>query len=95
MLMFLPGLICDSRVYAPQLRAFSGSVAVDGYGLADSLTDMARVALAQADAAGAERFDVFGHSMGGRVAMEIVRIAPDRVDRFSLCALANRFSSNA
>ncbi|QZH75813.1 MAG: alpha/beta fold hydrolase [Erythrobacter sp.] len=84
MLMFLPGLICDSRVYAPQLRAFPGSVAVDGYGMADSLTDMARVALAQADAAGAERFDVFGHSMGGRVAMEIVRIAPERVRRLAL-----------
>ena len=32
MLLFLPGLICDARVFAPQLAAFAGSRAVDGYG---------------------------------------------------------------
>ena len=84
MLLFLPGLICDARIYAPQTAAFAGSSVVDSYGLADSLVDMARIALAQADALGADQIDVFGHSMGGRVALELFRLAPDRVRRLAL-----------
>lgn len=88
MLLFLPGLICDARIYAPQTAAFADSSVVDSYGPrtapADSLVDMARIALAQADALGADQFDVFGHSMGGRVALELVRLAPDRVRRLAL-----------
>lgn len=80
MLLFLPGLICDARMFAPQLAAFPESRAVDGYGDADSLEAMARVALEQAPA----RFDLFGHSMGGRVALEVWRLAPDRVRRLAL-----------
>lgn len=84
MLLFLPGLICDARIYAPQTAFFAGSHAVDSYGMADSLVDMARIALAKADSLGATRFDVFGHSMGGRVALELFRLAPDRVRRLAL-----------
>ncbi len=84
MLIFLPGLICDARIYAPQTAAFADSHAVDSYGLADSLVEMARIALADADRIGAERFDLFGHSMGGRVALEVVRQAPERVRRLAL-----------
>jgi pimeloyl-ACP methyl ester carboxylesterase len=82
MLLLLPGLICDARVYAPQLAAFAQAKAVDGYGTADSLPEMARVALAQAP----ERFDLFGHSMGARVALEVFRLAPNRVRRLALCS---------
>ncbi|WP_231958914.1 alpha/beta fold hydrolase [Altererythrobacter sp. B11] len=71
-------------MFAPQLAAFPDSRAIDGYGEADSLADMARVVLAEADAQGATRFDLFGHSMGGRVALEVVRLAPDRVRRLAL-----------
>jgi pimeloyl-ACP methyl ester carboxylesterase len=84
MLLFLPGLICDARVYAPQKSAFPAAHVVDSYGMADSLTEMARIALAEADAAGADQLDLFGHSMGGRIAMEIVRLAPHRVRRLAL-----------
>jgi pimeloyl-ACP methyl ester carboxylesterase len=86
MLIFLPGLICDARIYAPQTAAFDGSHAVNAYGLADSLVQMARIALADADRLGADRFDLFGHSMGGRVALEVFRLAPDRVRRLALVA---------
>ncbi len=82
MLLFLPGLICDARVFAPQLAAFSESRAVDGYGQADTLEDMARVALEQAP----QSFDLFGHSMGARVALEVFRLAPNRVRRLALCS---------
>jgi pimeloyl-ACP methyl ester carboxylesterase len=80
MLLFLPGLICDARIYAPQLAAFPDSRAIDGYGQVDTLEAMARVALEQAP----ESFDLFGHSMGGRVALEVFRLAPNRVRRLAL-----------
>lgn len=84
MLLLLPGLICDARVYAPQLAAFAQARAVDGYGLADTLQPMAWKALDLADAQGAETFDLLGHSMGGRVALEVFRLAPGRVRRLAL-----------
>jgi pimeloyl-ACP methyl ester carboxylesterase len=80
MLLFLPGLACDARIYAPQLAAIPDSRAIDGYGTADTLQQMARIALAQAP----DSFDLFGHSMGGRVALEVYRLAPERVRRLAL-----------
>jgi pimeloyl-ACP methyl ester carboxylesterase len=80
MLLFLPGLICDARVFAPQLAAFAESRAVDGYGQSNTLEAMARVALAQAP----KSFDLLGHSMGARVALEVFRLAPNRVRRLAL-----------
>ena len=82
--VFLPGLICDARIYAAQEAAFPGALTIDGYGMADTIQDMARLALEEVDAAGLERFDLFGHSMGGRVALEIVRLVPERVRRLAL-----------
>ena len=80
MLLFLPGLICDARTFAAQTAAFADSRAIEGYGLADSLPAMAKIVLAQAP----DEFDLFGHSMGGRVALEVFRLAPDRVRRLAL-----------
>ncbi len=50
--------------------------AVD-YGDADSITAMAEAALAVAPPV----FSLAGHSMGGRVALEVVRLAPQRVQK--------------
>ena len=80
MLLFLPGLICDARTFAAQTAAFADSRAIEGYGLADSLPAMAEIVLEQAP----DEFDLFGHSMGGRVALEVFRLAPDRVRRLAL-----------
>lgn len=82
-LMLLPGLMCDEAVWAPQVAALSPPVdcRVPAYGMLDSLTDMARKVLAEAPQG---RFSVAGHSMGGRVAMEVQRLAPDRVERLAL-----------
>lgn len=80
MLFFLPGLICDARTFAPQLSAFADARALDGYDGLDSMQDMAQLLLDQAP----ERFDLFGHSMGGRIALEVVRMAPERVRRLAL-----------
>lgn len=80
MLVFLPGLICDARIFAPQLAAFPQAKAIGGYGLLDRLEDMAQFVLDSTPG----RFDLFGHSMGGRIALEILRLAPDRVRRLAL-----------
>jgi pimeloyl-ACP methyl ester carboxylesterase len=81
-MLLLPGLICDARIWAPQLAAFAelSPVAVDGYGDARSLEAMADRALAVAP----RRFSLAGHSMGARVALEVYRKAPERVERLAL-----------
>ena len=50
------------------------------YGSLDSLAAMAEAVLRTAP----ERFSIAGHSMGGRVALEIYRLAPNRVARIAL-----------
>jgi pimeloyl-ACP methyl ester carboxylesterase len=86
MLLLCPGLICDPRLFEAQLVAFPQARAVEGYGLADTIDAMAAIALAVADAEGVTRFDLFGHSMGGRVALEVYRRAPERIRRLALAS---------
>jgi pimeloyl-ACP methyl ester carboxylesterase len=76
----LPGLICDSRIFAAQAGVFAQAWPVPDYGDAATLPDMARRVL---DAA-PPRFALLGHSMGARVALEIVRAAGERVERLAL-----------
>lgn len=78
-LLLVPGLMCDSRIFAGQLAAFPGAVVAD-YGAAGSLGAMARRGLDCAP----DRFALLGHSMGARVALEIYRQAPQRVERLAL-----------
>ena len=80
MLVLLPGLICDGAIHAPQTAAFGDSLAIQGYGMADSIGAMADSVLEQVPA----EFDLMGHSMGGRVALELMRLAPQRVERLAL-----------
>lgn len=81
-LLLVPGLLCDDAVWEPQRTAISAvaEVVVARHGSADSLGEMARRALDNAPA----RFALAGHSMGGRVALEILALAPERVTRLAL-----------
>jgi len=80
--LLLPGLICDARVWAGVIQAMKTPDvhAVSGYGLADTIEEMAHRVLKDAP----EAFNLASHSMGGRVALEVVRIAPDRVKKLAL-----------
>ena len=82
-LLLLPGLMCDAAVWAPQVAHLSAHAqcVVADYGLRDSLEAMARQVLASTDA---PRFAMAGHSMGARVALEVFRQAPERVNRIAL-----------
>ncbi|MZR14556.1 alpha/beta fold hydrolase [Maritimibacter sp. DP07] len=81
-LVLLPGMMCDARLFFPQIAALSGrrSVMTAPIGGADSMAALARRVLADAP----PRFALAGLSMGGILAMEIVRQAPERVERLAL-----------
>jgi pimeloyl-ACP methyl ester carboxylesterase len=87
-LLLLPGLVCDDAIWEHQARHLSKITIVKilDYGLSDSLEKMAQVALRDAP----ERFAVAGHSMGGRVAFEILRRVPERVVGVALLDTAYR-----
>jgi pimeloyl-ACP methyl ester carboxylesterase len=74
--------MCDGAVWEPLLPALTphASCQVIDHGRASSLTVMAQQVL---DAA-PHRFAFAGHSMGGRVALEVLRLAPQRVTRLAL-----------
>lgn len=86
-LVLLPGMVCSSASWSPQLVALRDSAVlrVPTYGQAPTFTAMAEVVLQQAPA----RFALAGHSMGGRVALEVYRLAPSRVER--LCLIGTEF----
>ena len=81
-LVLLPGLMCDSRVWAEQLAALNDASpwSPDGYGDAATITGMAESVLAMAP----PRMALAGHSMGARVALEVLRLAPERIERLAL-----------
>lgn len=80
--VFLPGMMCDARLFAPQVAALLSrcDVMVARITEANSVKALAAVLLANAP----PRFALAGLSMGGIVAMEVLRQAPDRVDRIAL-----------
>lgn len=78
----LPGLLCDAVVWTDVSAGLADVAEIriaDFWGF-DDLTAMARSVLAGAPS----RFAVVGHSMGARVALEMVRLAPARVARLAL-----------
>lgn len=83
-LLLLPGLLCDATLWADQVRDLADIAAssVADLTLDDSVGAMADRALASAP----ERFALAALSMGGYVAFEILRRAPERVTRLALLA---------
>jgi pimeloyl-ACP methyl ester carboxylesterase len=75
-------LICDQTAWQQQIDALSDIAACTcaDYGSLDSIPAMAEAVLRTAPG----RFSIAGHSMGGRVALQVYRQAPDRVARIAL-----------
>ena len=82
-LVLVPGLMCDRAVWSG-VMAHLGSKAegavVPDHGLCDEIEGMAQQILASLPGPLA----VAGHSMGGRVALEMRRLAPQRVRQLAL-----------
>ena len=78
------GQLLTDQLWAPQIDALSAgrSVFVADHRRDDSIAGMARRLL---DAA-PQRFALAGHAMGGFIAFEVLRQAPERVDRVALLA---------
>ena len=76
-LLLLSGLLCDDTVWSdiPARLQDVASVSVVSFRGLNSLKSMAEHALAHAPG----HFAVAGHSMGGRVALEVIRAAPERI----------------
>jgi pimeloyl-ACP methyl ester carboxylesterase len=82
-LLILPGLLEDADAFASQIEALRDAlnVIVADLTRAEAIADLAKHALEQAPAG---PFSLAGHSMGGYVALEIMRQAPQRVQRLAL-----------
>lgn len=86
MLLLLPGLLCDERLWEDQLTDLAdvADIAIADMTRDDSIAGMAARAVALMDARGADRFAVCGLSMGGYAAIEVWRQAGPRVARLAL-----------
>lgn len=92
-LVLLSGMLGDATVWDEVADDLSdvARVVVPPIDLDDSVSDIARSVLAQAP----ERFSLAGHSLGGIVALEIIRQAPERVMRLALLNTSARPASSA
>ncbi|MDQ2089233.1 alpha/beta fold hydrolase [Marimonas arenosa] len=81
-LVLVPGMMCDARLYGPQIEALSREMnvmvacATRGERIEEIASDIL-MGLPQ-------KFALAGLSMGGIIAMEILRRAPERVTRLCL-----------
>lgn len=81
-ILLLPGLLCDASVWTSQIEALRphAQVLVAEFSQHDSLEAMALSALAMVKGP----IIAIGHSMGARVAMEMVHLAPERIVKLAL-----------
>lgn len=83
-LVLLPEMMCDARLFEPQINHLSRrrAVTVAPISLGERIEEIASSLLDQLP----RRFALAGSGMGGVVALELIRRAPDRVSRICLIA---------
>jgi pimeloyl-ACP methyl ester carboxylesterase len=81
-ILLVPGLVSSPRIFAPVVPALwrFGPVTVANHIRDDNMGAIARRILSEAP----PRFALAGHSMGGYIAFEIMRQAPERVAKLAL-----------
>ncbi|MDO6728899.1 alpha/beta fold hydrolase [Marinovum sp. 2_MG-2023] len=81
-LVFLPGFMCDARVFGPQVLALSADtpVMVAPVTIGERVEEIASALMSALPA----KFALAGLGFGGIVAMEVMRRAPERVLRVAL-----------
>ncbi|MCB8838521.1 alpha/beta fold hydrolase [Aurantimonas sp. VKM B-3413] len=85
-IVLVPGLLCTGELYRHQIEALGADCLI-----ADTLQDATITAMAERLLAEApRRFVLCGLSMGGYVALEVMRLAPDRVFGLALMATSAR-----
>ena len=86
--LLVPGLNCDARVYAGVAQALwpFGPTTVANHQTGDRMQAIAKAILADAP----PKFALIGFSMGGYIAFEIMRQAPERVRKLGLLDTTTR-----
>ncbi len=87
-ILLVPGLSCTAEVFAPQIAALwpYGPITI-----ASTLTGSTMAAMAASILEGAPpRFALAGISMGGYLAFELLRQAPERITRLALISTSAR-----
>jgi len=82
-LVLLPGFLCDQTVWKHQiagLKDVADAVCMEWSSEHNSIVAMAEAVLRWAP----PTFALAGHSMGGRVAFQVYRLAPERVTRIAV-----------
>ena len=81
-LVFIPGMMCDSRLFQPQISEFSKQylVCIAPVSYSDSIEKISFEILRQLP----PKFTLIGLSMGGILAMEIIKKEPERVMKIVL-----------
>ena len=93
-LVLVPGPLCDAQLWQPQAANLAdiADIWIADHTRSDSMAGVARDVLAGAPFA---NFALAGLSMGGYVALEIMRQAPQRVTRLALLDTAANAESRA
>lgn len=83
-LVLIPGTLCDERLFRKQSRTLRGvaRVVVPDYTKLTDRRQWSESLMAQLPA----RFSVAGFSLGGMFALELLRLAPERIERMALIA---------
>ncbi|WP_322892932.1 MULTISPECIES: alpha/beta hydrolase [unclassified Yoonia] len=83
-LVLVPPMLCDAEIFAPQMRALGNDHAVmfAPTTQGERMEEIASQILTWAPS----KFALAGMGMGGMVALEVLRRAPDRVTRIALIA---------
>src|SRR5262249_53418183 len=86
-LILVPGLMCDAAVWEHQAHHLRNlaDITIPDHGCLNSFPAMGEAILERAP----ERFALAGHSMGGRVAFEVLRHAPERLTGLALLDTAH------
>lgn len=79
-LLLLPGMMCDARMWAQQIDTIKCTISVPDVSPYDNFAEMAAAILVEAP----DRFAVAGLSMGGILAFELWRQAPERISHLAL-----------
>ncbi len=81
-LLLIPGLACTSALWADQVRSLAdiADIRVADHTRSETMPGIVEQILAAAP----ERFALAGFSMGGYIAMEMMRTAPERITRLAL-----------
>lgn len=86
-IVFLPGTLCDSRIFEQQIRVLNqqhlSCISID---LADCSSLVEAVSATLSKLEGSSRFSIVAFSMGGMVAFELLRRCPERIESIVLIA---------